>query len=339
MKKTVLMIFAVVMVAALLLTGCVPQQAAPAEEAAPADDAALAEEAVPDQEVAAGGMKIAFINPYVSAPYMAAYANGMFAKAEELGAEVVMMDAEGNSQKAYDLAQSALTQDFDGLMLLSPDTKSSISIVKMVQDADMPLLITNAKADDSVQKDIPFVGADLELQGEMAGQMTLDILGDDGGKVCIIEGPGGHDAAISRSAGFKKVVEGKDGVEILGVQQADWDRALAMQKMEDLLTQFPEIDVVFAHDDNMAVGAVEAIKAANRLDQIKVIGVGAAIDGLDSITNGEMYGTVLQSPVEEGEKSVETMLQIIDGQEVPLWTKLEVAAITKDNVDQFEGTW
>ncbi len=348
MKKTLLFVVLMLLCSTVLIAGCAPAATAPASEApaseapvseAPVSEAPASEAPAADGDAATGGKKIAFINPYVSAPYMAAYVTAQNAKADELGVELVMMDAEGNSQKAYDLAQSALGQNFDGIMLLSPDTKSSISIVKMIQKAGIPMIITNAKADDSVQKDLTFVGADLELQGEMAGEMALEVMGDDGGKVCVIEGPGGHDAAISRSAGFMKAIEGKDKVEVLGVQQADWDRALAMQKMEDFLTQFPEIDVVYCHDDNMAIGAVEAAKAAGRLDDIKIIGVGAAKDGLEAIKNGEMYGTVLQSPGEEGEKSLVAMLDTIDGKTLDKWIKLACDKITIENVNDYKGEW
>ncbi|MEG2626143.1 MAG: sugar ABC transporter substrate-binding protein, partial [Christensenella sp.] len=227
----------------------------------------------------------------------------------------------------------------DGIMLLSPDTKSSISIVKMIEKAGIPLIITNAKADESVQKDLTYVGADLEKQGEMAGEMALEVMGEKGGKICIIEGPGGHDAALSRSAGFKKAVEGKPGVEIIGVQQADWDRAIAMQKMDDFLVQFPEIDVVFCHDDNMAIGAVEAAKAAGRLKDITVLGVGASIDGLAAIKSGEMFGTVLQAPGEEGSKSVQAIVDTMDGKTLDKWIVLDCDKITKENVDEYKGEW
>lgn len=343
MKKLLGIGIVVIMCVALLITGCAPQQAAPATSA-PAEKSAGAatEQGGTGEEgntAAGGGKRVAFINPFVSSPYMAAYVNAAMAKAEELGIELTMMDAEGNSQKAYDLAQSAVGQKYDGIMLLSPDTKSSISIVKMIEKAGIPLIITNAKADESVQKDLTYVGADLEKQGEMAGEMALEVLGEKGGKICIIEGPGGHDAALSRSAGFKKAVEGKPGVEIIGVQQADWDRALAMQKMDDFLVQFPEIDVVFAHDDNMAIGAVEAAKAAGRLEDITVIGVGASIDGLAAIKSGEMYGTVLQAPGEEGSKSVQAIVDTMGGKELEKWIVLDCDKITKENVDNYKGEW
>lgn len=335
---------AVILCAAILFTGCVPKQGAggetPTTEQSTEASAVATESSETDGEsVSAGGRRIAFINPFVSSPYMAAYVNAAMTTAEELGIELTMMDAEGTSQKAYDLAQSAISQKYDGIILLSPDTKSSISIVKMIEKAGIPLIISNARADESVQKDYTYVGADLEMQGQMAGEMTLEALGDKGGKICIIEGPGGHDAALSRSAGFKKAVEGKEGIEIIGIQQADWDRALAMQKMDDFLVQFPEIDVVFCHDDNMAIGAVEAAKAAGRLGEITIIGVGASIDGLEAIRNGEMYGTVLQAPSEEGSKSVQAIVDTMDGKELEKWIALDCDKITKENVDEYKGEW
>ena len=341
MKKILIGVLVVLISAFLLLGACAAPKAIekPVETQKAPQENSEAPAVGNEEPAAAEGKRIAFINPYVAAPYMAAYVVGAEAKAKELGLEFVMMDAEGSSQKAYDLAQSAVSQKFDGIMLLSPDTKSSISIVKMIEASGIPLIITNARADESVQKDLTFVGADLELQGNMAGEMALEVLGEEGGKICIIEGPGGHDAALSRSGGFHAVVDGVEKVEIIGVQQADWDRALAMQKMDDFLTQFPEIDIAFCHDDNMAIGAVEACKAAGRQDEITIIGVGASKDGLAAIKSGEMFGTILQSPDEEGSKSVQALYDTMNGQKLDSWIKLACDKITIENVDNYKGVW
>lgn len=339
LKKSILLMLCLMFVFVSVFTGCANNSAKTADSGQLAKAEVKEKGSKEKSDFSQKKLRIAFINPYVAAPYMATFAEAAIEKGKELGAEVVMMDAEANSQKAYDLTLNAINQKFDGIMLLSPDRKSSVSLVKKVLESGIPLIITNARADDSVQKLVPFVGADLEIQGEKIGNAVVEVLGDDGGNVCIIEGPGGHDAAILRSQGFMKVIDQHDNIKVLGVQQSNWDRAKAMAIMEDYLTQFPEIDAVFAHDDNMAIGAIEAIKAAGRLEEIKVFGVGASKDGLAAIKKGEMYATVTQQPELEGALSVEVMIKVINGEDVPEWTKLPCDTVTKENVDNYKGTW
>ena len=109
--------------------------------------------------------------------------------------------------------------------------------------------------------------------------------------------------------------------------------------MEDFLTRYDKIDVLYAHDDNMAIGAIQAIKAAGRLSQIKVVGINGNIEALAAIKAGEMYSTVNQPPDWEGKAAVEYAVRYLNGETLPKWIKTNIEPITKANVDNFKGVW
>jgi ribose transport system substrate-binding protein len=109
--------------------------------------------------------------------------------------------------------------------------------------------------------------------------------------------------------------------------------------MEDFLTRYDKIDVLYAHDDNMAIGAIQAIKAAGRMSEIKVVSISGTIEGYEAVKAGEMYSTVSQPPDIEGKNAVEYAIRYLNGEKIDKWVKTPIAQVTKENVNQFKGVW
>jgi ribose transport system substrate-binding protein len=260
-------------------------------------------------------------------------------KAIELGVDLQILDGKADGQVQLDQVENAITQGVDGILYFPADQESSATAVRRLAESDIPVIIINSRADPSVDDLVgTFIGTDYYAQGEVAGQMALDALGDEGGNVVIIEGAGGTEAQKKRTDGFVSITSANENIVILAQQQADWDPAKAQTVMEDFISQFgDEIDLVYTQDDGMYQGAAQALKDADMIDKLICISIGANAAGIEAVKNGELYGTASQSPINEGKMGVEYIIKLINGETLPDWVKVESVPVTSENVAEFDG--
>jgi ribose transport system substrate-binding protein len=159
----------------------------------------------------------------------------------------------------------------------------------------------------------------------MAGEFMVEKLGGKG-KVVELEGVPGASAARDRGEGFNAAIAGS-GLEVVAKQTANFDRAEGLSVMENILQAQPEINAVFAHNDEMALGALEAIKASGR--DIMVIGFDATDDAVKAVKAGEMAATVQQLPKEIGGMGVDTAMKVIAGEKVEAYIPVDLALVTE----------
>ena len=284
-------------------------------------------------------LKIMFTNAFYSAPYCAPMIAAAEEKAIELGVDLQILDGKADGQVQLDQIENAITQGVDGILYFPADQESSATAVRKLSESDIPVIIINSRADPSVDDLVgTFIGTDYYAQGEVAGQMALDALGDEGGNVVIIEGAGGTEAQKKRTDGFVSITSANENIVILAQQQADWDPAKAQTVMEDFISQFgDEIDLVYTQDDGMYQGAAQALKDADMIDKLICISIGANAAGIEAVKNGELYGTASQSPINEGKMGVEYIIKLINGETLPDWVKVESVPVTSKNIAEFDG--
>ena len=326
-----------VLAAILALAGCASPASAPADTQAPAVEQEKADDVSAAEDT--GKLRIVFTNAFYSAPYCAPMIKAAQEQAQEMGIDLQILDGKADGQVQLDQIENAITQKVDGILYFPADQESSVTAVRRLSESDIPCIIINSRADPSVDDLIgTFIGTDYFAQGEVAGQMALDALGDAGGKVVVIEGAGGTEAQKDRSDGFEKVIASNSNIEIIAKQQADWDPAKAQKVMEDFIAQFgDQIDLVYTHDDGMYQGAAQALKDAGMIDKLLCVSIGGNLAGIEAVNNGELYGTASQSPINEGKMGVEYIVKLINGEVLPEWVKVESVPITKANVDEFDG--
>jgi len=275
-----------------------------------------------------------------AAPYFKALITAAEAEAAKQNVKLKVLDAEWNTQTQASQIENLIAQKVDVLEIIPCDSVAVIPSMKKVVDAGIPLVIVNTQHDASTENLIEtFVGASMEDEAAMAADSAIKLIGKTEGKVVMIEGAAGSFPAIHRSSGFEEAISGYSNIELLAKQNAGWDRATAMSVMEDFLTRFSKIDVLYAHDDNMAIGAIQAIKAAGRMDEISVVSISGTIEGYDAIRSGEIFSTVSQPPDWEGEMAVKAAVDILNGKTLDKWTKTPISQVTKENVDNFKGVW
>jgi ribose transport system substrate-binding protein len=169
----------------------------------------------------------------------------------------------------------------------------------------------------------------------VAGRYLATTLGGRG-KVAIIEGISGHETADQRRLGFEDGVSAFPGVRVVASQTANWERARAYTVAENLLQAHPDLDGIFAANDEMALGALEAVAAAGRLNRIRIIGFDAIPDAVANIRSGRLLGSVAQFPSEMGRLGVRHAVALLrDGVPPPPEILTRVEMIDASNVSDF----
>ena len=173
------------------------------------------------------------------------------------------------------------------------------------------------------------IASDNVAGAELATQYIVDTLGENV-KTAELVGTSGASAAIDRSQGFHNIADKK--LKVVASQTADFDRTQGMTVMENMLQADSSIQAVFAGNDEMALGAVEAISGAKK--DVLVVGFDATDDAIEAIRQGRMGATIAQQPDLIGSTAVENAIRLTKGESIPKEIPVEVTLITKDTVDK-----
>jgi len=157
----------------------------------------------------------------------------------------------------------------------------------------------------------------------------------EGGKVAVIEGQPGVYAAAQRTDGFTTTIEAAGGFEVVASVPANWSRETAYNAAATILQQHPDLIGFYANNDGMALGVIEAVKAADKAKQTAVFGTDGISDAYTSIRNGDLTGTVDSFPVLTGEVAMDVVLRLMGGQDLPRVVATPQALITSENVDAY----
>ena len=171
------------------------------------------------------------------------------------------------------------------------------------------------------------IASDNVAGGQMAGDFILEKLGKKG-KVVELEGIPGSSAARERGEGFHKAIDAVADIEVVAKQAADFDRAKGLTVMENILQGNKDIQAVFAHNDEMALGALQALEAAGMKDVI-VVGFDATDDAVKAVNDGKMAATVAQKPAEIGQKGVQTAMKVFKKESVEKFIPVSLELIKK----------
>jgi ribose transport system substrate-binding protein len=242
-------------------------------------------------------------------PFFVTLKEGAEAKAKELGHDLIVLDSQDNPAKELGNVEDLLVKGVDVLLINPTDSDAVVSSVKAANRNKIPVVTLDRAANGGDV--VSHVASDNVLGGEMAGNFIVEKLGGKG-KVVELEGIPGTTAARDRGTGFNKAVNGK--LEVVAKQAADFDRTKGLNVMENILQAQPEIQAVFAHNDEMALGALKAIEASGR--DIFVVGFDATDDAVTAVKEGKLAATVAQKPAEIGAIGVEVADKIVKKQAV-----------------------
>lgn len=250
--------------------------------------------------------------------------------ADENNVDFIVLDAGDDTTKQLADVEDLVQQEVDVIIVNPTDSDAIVSAVEAANDANIPVIAIDRSSNGGVITS--YIASDNIKGGELAGEFIVEALAGTG-KVIEIEGLPGTSPARDRGEGFHNIVDAEDGIEVLVSQPADFDRAQGLTLMENLLQAHPEIDAIFAHNDEMALGALEAIQASGR--EIIIVGFDATDDGLVAIKNGDMSATIAEQSKLMGRTGMEVAIKIAKGETVDEEVQLDVALVTLDNVDDY----
>ncbi|MCL7942111.1 sugar ABC transporter substrate-binding protein [Halomonas sp. ATCH28] len=259
------------------------------------------------------------------------------AAAKQGNVDVVVLDAGGDVARQIGQVRNLIQQRVDAIIIWPTNGQAVIPAIRQAHKAGIPVVVTNSKiAEAGLDYIAAFSGPDNVQQGASSAEMMCEAL-DGEGRVVQITGQPGYTTAMERAKGFEeRLPEACPGVELVETQPADWNREKAQRVMENFLTKYDDIDGVYAGDDNMGVGALNAAKSAGRADEIVFIGATNFAVGYEAIERGEYYGSIYQSPVDDAEAALQTALDVLAGEEVPKMNFFETPKITADNLAEFD---
>ncbi|WP_138160539.1 ribose ABC transporter substrate-binding protein RbsB [Peptoniphilus catoniae] len=274
-------------------------------------------------EASAEGKTVGFVISTQTNPFFVTLKEGAEKKAKELGVELIVLDSQDDSAKAASNMEDLITRGVDLIIVNPTDSDAIVPSVEAANEAGIPVITVDRVSNGG--EVVTSVASDNVAGGKMAGQFIIDKLGGKG-KVVELEGISGANSAIERGQGFNEAIEGSD-IEVVAKQTADYDRVKGLEVMENILQSQAEIDAVFAHNDEMALGALEAIKASGR-DMI-VVGFDATDDAVASVEAGELAATIAQQPGLMGEKAIEAAISVINGETVESSIPVDLQLVEK----------
>lgn len=282
------------------------------------------------------GMMVGAVAKALTNEYWRSLGEGYAKFGSKVGVKVDLQAGQGEQDQLGQLAiaENMLSKGYK-ILLVSPQTDSNLQpAVESAEKAGVPVINVN---DAVIPLAKHYIGNVQKDNGVRAARWFIANR-KSGGKLAVIEGMAGVYAAVQRTAGFKETIakEGK-GFEVVASVPGNWDRQISYDAATNLLQQNPDIIGFYCNNDGMALGVVEAVKAAGKLDKVAVIGTDGISDAYKSIKAGELTATVDSFPVLTGEVALEVALRLQGGQKLPRVVATPQALVTKDNVARYSG--
>lgn len=245
--------------------------------------------------------KVGFAQTESNNPWRLAQTASMKAEADKLGWQLVYTDAAGSAAKQVADVNSMIAQGVDAIFLSPREEKPLIPAVMAAKKAGIPVFLIDRNVDQALAKAgedyVTFIGSDFTLEGKQAGEWLVKATG---GKAVIIEleGSTGSSPANDRKKGFDDVIAQNKGMTIVASQTGDFNRDKGRQVAESLLQAHPEATVIYAHNDEMAIGAISAIEAAGKVPgkDILIVSIDGEKDALQAIIDGKIGASVECNP-------------------------------------------
>jgi ribose transport system substrate-binding protein len=286
---------------------------------------------------AAGKPRVALVLKTLNSPYFIEMQRGAQAEADRIGATLVVQAAERevDVEKQMQIIENLIQTKVGALAITPSGSKEIVPAIQKANAAGIPVVVVDTRVDPAAEKEAgikiaSFIGSDNYDGGKVAGRHLVEI---SGGKatVGLLEGIPGHETGDSRLRGFKDAVKAHPGIRIVASQTANWERDQGFTVFQNMLQAHKDIDTLFACNDMMALGAVEAIEAAGKTGKIRVIGFDAVDDAKKAMQAGTMVASVAQFPAEMGKLAVASAVQLIKGETPPADQQVRIELVTKAN--------
>ncbi|MDQ0320535.1 ribose transport system substrate-binding protein [Pararhizobium capsulatum DSM 1112] len=264
--------------------------------------------------------KVGFAQTESNNPWRIAQTNSMKAEAEKRGYQLVYTDAAGSAAKQVADVNSMIAQGVDVIFLAPREEKPLIPAVMAAKKAGIPVILLDRSVDPSLAKAgedyLTFIGSDFIQEGQRVAEW-LAKNANGKSKIIELEGTTGSSPANDRKKGFDEAITAAGGFEIVASQTGDFARDKGRQVAESLLQAHPDADIIYAHNDEMAIGAISAIEAAGKVPgkDILVLSIDGGKEAVQAVVDGKIAAVVECNP-RFGPKAFDTMAAYANGDKI-----------------------
>jgi ribose transport system substrate-binding protein len=267
-----------------------------------------------------------------SNPFFVDVKDGVQKAADDNGVTLIVTDAQNNSATQVADVENLLQKGVNAIIIDPTDSDAIVAAIEECNEAGIPVITMDRKATGG---DVAsHIGYNAIKSGTIAGNYLIDSFKENKEvNVVEIQGIMGTNVAQERSKGFNDTIATASNIKKVATQAAEFDRAKAMSVMENILQANPKIDAVYAANDEMGLGVIEAISAAGRLDEITVISCDAIDPAIQKIKAGELEATIAEPPFFLGKEGLKIALDVLNEKTVEKVIQLDNQLVTKENVD------
>lgn len=259
-------------------------------------------------------------------------ADEMQKKADEMGVKLIIVDAERSALKQMEQVESFIAQQVDAIIMNPCEVEASSPAVSRALAAGIPIVNVNSETNIAPTA---FVGSNDTESAKIAMNYIIERLKGKG-KLVMIHGFMGQAAQIQREQGAKEMLKSYPEIALIAEQTGDWDRSKSMDLMQNWIQSYGEnIDAVFAHNDEMGMGAVRALENAGLKDKVIVVSIDAINDALQAVQNGKLDATVFQNAERQGATAVETAVKLAKGESAEKQILIPFELVTQENVKDY----
>lgn len=248
--------------------------------------------------------------------------------------DFILLDGNTDPSTQINQANDLINSSVSAAILQPAEADGSAPALKALTDAGIPVVVVNARTNNTDELASAYVGSNDIVAGEMMGKFVLDKLGESGGYAHLM-GMVGNSAAVERTTGIHNIMDTASGWTLLDEQSAEWQGDKASKFAQDWINLHGDnLDAIICDNDDMAIAAKLACIEAGR-DDIVVIGVDGIQSALQMVKSGELDGTVFQDGNGQGKKAAELAIELTKGNQIQKEYWIDFVLVTQDNVDQY----
>ncbi len=290
------------------------------------------------KQSATTGPTVAFVMKTLNNPFFIDMQRGAKDAADKFGVNLLVQAAERevDVEKQMQIIENLIQRKVAIICVTPSGSKEIIPAIVKANQANIPVIIVDTRVDAEALKEsggkiAGFIGSDNVDGGRIAGRYIIEQLGGVG-KVAILEGIPGHETGDARLKGFHEALTGHSGIELVASQTANWERDQGYNVFQNILQSHPDVQALFACNDMMALGAVEAIAALGKTGDIIVVGFDAIADARQAIADDKMSASIAQHPSEMGKVAMEKAWALLQGRVIPAEIPVKIELITAESL-------
>ncbi len=265
-------------------------------------------------------------------PFFKTMGDAMVAEGKKHNIEVIVQAGEMDASKQSDQVNDFIVKGVSAIILSPCDSRGVGTTIQAANKANIPVFTADIANLDTQARVVSHVATDNYEGGKLAAKAIIEATGGKG-KVAIIDHPE-VESVIQRTKGFKEVISGAPGIQIVAQLPGHGQRDTSFKTAQDILEKNPNLDAIFCINDPTALGAVAAIEKAGKAGKIKVIGFDGIDEAKKAVKDGKIYADVVQFPDKIGEMTIQGIAKYLNGEKLPSETLIPAALYTKADADK-----